>query len=68
MGQIIDKLMEPLATRLDNQNSQPTIKEDSDNVETLSPKTPPNIIRLKTDPRSPLLDTNRTPIKVPLDD
>lgn len=31
-----------------------------------TPKTPPNVIKLKCDPRSPT-DFDRTPIKIPLD-
>lgn len=32
-----------------------------------TPKTPPNVVKLKYDPRSPS-DFDRTPIKVPLED
>lgn len=66
MGQIIDKLMEPFAHNNES--------KEADRSTTEMPKanfdaqTPPNVIRLKTDPRSPLLDSNRTPIKVPLDE
>lgn len=38
-----------------------------DILETRTPKTPPNMLKLKCDPRSPG-DFDRTPIKISLDD
>lgn len=40
-------------------------QEECDMLET-TPKTPPNVVKLKYDPRSPS-DFDRTPIKVPTD-
>lgn len=65
MGQIIDKLMEPFADNSNVKEADRPTDVPKNNVEA---QTPPNVIRLKTDPRSPLFDSNRTPIKVPIDE
>lgn len=43
------------------------ITPDSGDLVGISPKTPPNVVKLKYDPRSPAADYDRTPIKIPLD-
>lgn len=81
MGQTITKLTEKYTQSDDSFDCQEsrgimhdvTIDEDivydnnHDSVLDKSIKTPPNIVKLKNDPRSPSC-FNRTPLKLPVDD
>jgi hypothetical protein len=81
MGQTLARLNEKFLSGEDRSNLQESkgmlhdmtgdevdlnITQDSGDLVGNSPKTPPNVIKLKYDPRSPA-DYDRTPIKIPLD-
>lgn len=78
MGQTIARLSEKILMGEDRSNLQEckgmlhddaelniTVQDGGDVLE-VTPKTPPNVVKLKYDPRSPS-DFDRTPIKIPLD-
>lgn len=51
-----------------NSTSEKYSNTASTNISETSAKTPPNLMRLKCDPRSPPAEFDRTPLKVPLED
>lgn len=66
MGEDRSNLQESKGMLNDDNELNITVHEGGDIPDQITPKTPPNIIKLKIDPRSPT-DFNRTPIKIPLD-
>lgn len=78
MGQTLTRLSEKFIMgedRSSQQESKGMLNDDNElnitaqeggDMPDISPKTPPNIVKLKCDPRSPT-DFDRTPIKIPLD-
>ena len=84
MGQIIAKLNEKLLIGHDDSNQQESkgmlndlttddneiMHQQNDQCGDMlgTPKTPPNIVKLRCDPRSPIQEFKRTPLKVALEE